>query len=169
MKFIKYLKFALTIIILCGLQVSLADLVEINGISPNIVISFVISTGIICGVGYGISVGLICGIIIDALSSGTTVVSAIIYMIIGALGAYLVKGYMRKNAGVIALFTFIASFLFEEIVHFLHFTIWSSSGVLEGILYPSVPTAIYSAIISVPIFFLTNALFGEKKQGGLHR
>lgn len=162
LKLVNVLKFALTIIILCSLEVSLSRYIEIFGIAPNIVLAFVVSAAIICGPITGGIIGLVCGIFTDALSSGLTVLNSITYMYIGALCGIAVINYLRKNAAVGMLFTFLSLIIYEEIAHFLHFTIWNASGLFSGFIYPILPAAVYSAVVSVPIFFLTKALFSKQ-------
>ena len=168
LKLAKALKYAVTIIILCSLQVSVTRYISVFGVSPNIVLAFVISVSVVCGPVEGGVIGLICGIIIDALCSGMTVLNSIAYMYSGAFCGYFATSYLRKNISAAFIFTFVASILCEEAAHFLHFAIWNSSGLFSGFLYPILPAAAYSAIISIPVYYLTDRLFRQNHREGLH-
>lgn len=169
MKPARIIKFALTIIVLCSVQVSAARYIKIFGTEPNIVLAFVISVSVVCGPVSGGAVGLACGIITDSLSSGMTVLNSLAYMYSGALCGYFAANYLRKNISAAFFFTLTASLICEEAAHFLHFAIWDSSGFFAGLLFPIIPTAIYSAFSSIPVYALTNALFGNKCKEAMYK
>ena len=64
--FFKVLKYAISIILICSMQISLCDYISIGNIKPNLVIPFFIAITIINGPVTGGIIGLICGIFIDS-------------------------------------------------------------------------------------------------------
>lgn len=166
MKLVKIIKYAVTIIILSSLQVSLCQIIEIGGIYPDMLLPFVISVSVISGPVTGATVGLFSGIFMDSLCNGTSILYTVTYMYTGVICGIVNMNYLRKNAGVTVMFTLIFSVVCEEFLHFIHFTIWGASGLFSGLLYPIFPKALYSTVLSVPIFYFTKKLFGEKKNNG---
>ena len=166
MRLVKIVKYAVTIIILSSLQVSLCQIIEIGGVHPDILLPFVISVCVISGPVTGGITGLFCGIFMDCLCSGTSILYTVTYMYTAVICGIVNMNYLRKNAGVAVMFTFIFSILCEEFLHFVHFTIWGVSGFFSGFLYPILPKAVYTTIIAVPIFYFTKKLFGGKKNNG---
>ena len=159
MNFIKVLKYAVTIIILCTFQVTLCNFLSIGNIKPNIVIPFVISVSIINGPVTGGIIGLICGIFMDCLSSGTNIINSLTYMYLAVISGVLNINYLRKNLGVVVLFTFLGTIIAEACVHFIHFAIWGSSNIFMVLFNPILLIALYTIIFTVPIYYLTLKLF----------
>lgn len=161
MKLVRVLKYAIAIILLCSLQVCFCDKIAIKGIVPSIVIPFVVSVSIVEGIFTGGVVGIVCGLFLDGLSSGTTILYSITYMFLGVVCGYISSTYLRKNVGTSMLFALIGTIICEECIHFLHYTIWGTSGIFDGVLYPILPTAIYSTAFTIPVFYLIRKLFGN--------
>jgi len=158
-KFFKVLKYAVTIILACSLQVSLCNFLAIGNVKPNLVIPFVVATSIINGPVTGGIIGLICGIFMDSLSSGTTIINSLTYMYIAVIGGILNINYLRKNLGVVALFTFLGTIICEASVHFVHFAIWGVSNFFISFINPILLIALYTLIFTVPIYYITLKLF----------
>lgn len=159
MNFIKVLKYAITIVLICSFQVSLCNFLAIEDIKPNIVIAFVVATSIINGPVTGGIIGLICGIFMDSLSSGTTIINSLTYMYIAVIGGILNLNYLRKNLGVVTLFTFLGTIICEASIHFVHFAIWGVSNFFIALLNPILLIALYTVIFTVPIYYITLKLF----------
>lgn len=166
MKFIKVLKYAITIILICSMQVSLCNFLAIGNIKPNLVIPFVVSISIINGPVTGGIIGLICGIFMDSLSSGTSIINSLTYMYVAVIGGILNLNYLRKNLGVVILFTFIGTIVCEAVVQFIHFAIWGVSNFFMALLNPILLIAIYTIIFTVPIYFIALKLFKPKDWEG---
>lgn len=159
MKFIKSLKYAITIILLCTAQVSLCEFLEIGNIKPNIVIPFVISIAIINGPVTGGIIGLVCGVFMDTLSSGTTIISSLTYMYLAVISGILNLNYLRNNLGVVVMFTFLSTIIAEACVHFVHFAMWGVSNFFFALVNPILLIALYTIIFTVPIYYLALKLF----------
>ena len=154
MKYLKILKYAVAIIIINTIQVSLCNYIAIGNVKPNLVIPFVISVSIINGPVTGGIVGLTCGLFMDALSSGTTIINSLTYMYMAVISGILNINYFRKNLGVVMLFTFIGIMICELCIHFIHFAIWGSSNMLISFIDPILFIALYSLIYTIPIYYM---------------
>ena len=152
MKFVKIVKYILTIIIFTTLQVTLCRGLSISGIIPNIIIPLVITTAITGGTITGAVLGWFCGVFIDALSSGITVIHSITYLYLAVISGNIITTYMRKNLGSVLLFTFLGTVLLEETIHLLHFAIWGVSGLFSALINPILPTALYSVVLGIPVY-----------------
>ena len=159
MRFIKILKHAITIVLICSLQVSLCNFLAIGNIKPNLVIPLVVSVSIINGPVTGGIIGLICGFFMDSLSSGLSIISSLTYMYIAVIGGILNINYLRKNLGVVMLFTFLGTIICEASVHFIHFALWGVSNFFMALLNPILPIALYSLVFTIPIYHLAFKLF----------
>ena len=159
MGFFKVLKHAISIVLVCALQVSLCNFLAIGNIKPNLVIPLVVSVSIINGPVTGGIVGLICGLFMDSLSSGLTIISSLTYMYIAVIGGILNINYLRKNLGVVMLFTFLGIIICEASVHFVHFTIWGVSNFFMSLINPVLFIALYSLVFTIPIYYASLKLF----------
>ena len=159
MGFFKILKHAITIVLICSLQVSLCNFLAIGNIKPNLVIPLVVSVSIINGPVTGGIVGLICGLFMDSFSSGLTIISSLTYMYIAVIGGVLNINYLRKNLGVVMLFTFLGVIICEGSVHFVHFAIWGVSNFFISLINPILFIALYSLLFTIPIYYASLKLF----------
>lgn len=159
MKYLKILKYAITIIVLCSLQVSLCNYLAFGYVKPNLVLAFVVSIAIINGPVTGGIIGLVCGLFMDSLSSGTSVVFSLTYMYIAVISGALNLNYLRNNLGVAVLFTFLGAFVSEAIIHFIHFAMWGSSNFLFSLFNPILLIALYTVVFSIPIYYFSLKLF----------
>ncbi len=160
--FVKILKYAVTIVLLCTFQVSLCEFISIGSIKPNIVIPFVISISVINGPVTGGIIGLVCGIIMDSLSSGMVIISSITYMYIAVISGILNINYLRNNVGVVLMFTFLGTVIAEACVHFVHFAIWGVSNFFYALFNPILLISVYTVIITAPIYYMSLKLFVKK-------
>lgn len=164
MKYLKVLKYAIAIILINSLQVSLCDYLAIGNIRPNLVIPFVISVSVISGPVTGGIVGLACGVFMDALSSGTTIINSLTYMYMAVICGILNINYLRKNVGVSIMFTFLGIFICEASVHFIHFAIWGVSNFFFALINPILLIALYSLVYTAPVYYITLKLFKPKNK-----
>ena len=153
MKLGRIVKFVLTIIIFTSLQVTLCRSMAIYGIIPNIILPLIVAVSVIDGPLTGTVIGLIFGLFSDSLSSGISVIYSLTYMYLAIIFGKITTNYLRKNLGTSMLFTFLGTVILEEIIHFLHFTIWGSSGAFSAIFNPILPTAVYSTFIGIPMYY----------------
>ncbi len=165
MKYLKILKYAIAIVLITSLQVSLCDYLAIFNIKPNIVIPFVISVCVINGPVTGGIIGLVCGVFMDALSSGTTIINSLTYMYMAVVCGILNINYLRKNLGVSIMFSFLSIIICEACVHLVHFAIWGVSNFFIALINPILFIALYSIIYTIPIYYLTLKLFKPNKKG----
>ncbi len=159
MNVVKLVKYAVAIVVLCTIQVSLCDFLSIECIKPNLVMSFIISVSVISGPVTGGIVGLICGIFIDSMSSGTTIINSLTYMYLAVISGVLNINYLRNNLGVVIMFTFLSTIISEACVHFIHFAIWGTSNFFSALFNPILLLAIYTIVFTTPIYYLTLKLF----------
>ena len=164
MKYLKIIKYILAVIIISSLQVSLCNYLAIANIKPNLVIPFVISVSILNGPVTGGIIGLSCGIFIDALSSGTLIINSLTYMYLAVISGILNINYLRKNFGVVVMFTFMGVIVCEACVHFIHFALWGSSNFFISLINPILLISLYSIVYTIPIYYITKKLFNSKKR-----
>lgn len=164
MKYFKILKYAIAVIVITSLQVSLSNYLAIGNIIPNLVIPFVISVAVISGPITGGIIGLSCGVFMDALCSGTVIINSLTYMYIAVISGILNINYLRKNLGVVVLFSFIGIIVSEACIHFVHFAIWGASNFFIALINPILLISLYSIVYTLPIYYITKKLFTSKNR-----
>ena len=162
--FLKILKYAITIVVLCSFQVSLCNYLSIGNIKPNIVFSFVIAISLINGPITGGIIGLICGFFMDSLSSGTYIINSLTYMYLAVIFGIFNINYLRNNIGVSIIFTFIGTLIIEITIHFIHFSIWGVSNFVYALINPILLIAVYTTIFSIPLYYITSKMFDYTKR-----
>ena len=155
MKLAKFVKYTLTIIIFASLQVTLCRKIAIWGLIPNINMPLIVAISVIDGPFTGAITGLILGIFSDSLSSGISVIHSLTYLYFAIIFGNITNNYLRKNLGTAMMFTFLGTIILDEIIHFLHFSIWGVSGFFSAIINPILPTAVYSTFIGIPVYYYT--------------
>jgi len=149
----KTLLIILLLIVFVSLQISLAPIISIKDITPQLIFIFVFFVSFTLGQTYGIWVGFFSGFLCDIFDSTHFGLNMGLLLIAGfVIGAMKPKFY-RDNLLVDILFFAVALFLYEIIYLIL---LWQFSfGIFVlNILRYSMPSVLYSTIISLFVFTL---------------
>ena len=148
------------------MQVSLCPYISIFEITPNLLIPFVVVSALIDGPVTGAVVGAAAGLFADALCGGTGVLFTITYMYIAVISGFIHLNYLRKNVMIAVAFTFLGTWFTLMASFLLHFTIWGRGSFLTALWRIMLPTSFYSAVLTVPIYYLFHMLRFKKNREG---
>ena len=99
--------------ILYYLQVNFFSAITIFGISPNLIVMFILFIGLFANQTSGIVCGVIFGLIIDLASGSPVGITAFMLCIIGYLGSYFDKNFSKENKITIILMVAGATIIYE--------------------------------------------------------
>lgn len=159
----KQLKLIIFIFVLTLIQTLLSVYVNIWGIVPNIMLSFVIGYAI-CQreLPYAVEASLICGVIMSTISGREFFLIMLMLLYSGVL-AYMSGEAKRKIPKSVrtVVFTAVFTLIGESVIYLLSNLTFSYAAVL-GIIIPSV---VFNTVLSVPVYFVTDRFFnGGKKR-----
>lgn len=152
------------------LQSTLLQKIAIGSISPNLLVIFVVSVGLMRGSKTAMFAGFFTGLLDDLCFGGVVGLNAFLYMAIGCLCGFSCKIYYDNNIKVpVILVTindlvynmgiFVFTFLLRGRIHFLFY--------LQRIIIPELIYTILLTVITYKIFYFINYRFMEqdRKEG----
>lgn len=139
------------------LQTTLFQYLEIQGIFPNTALIIVVSYALLRGSKEGCIVGVCTGLLFDIFFGTSTGYYLLLFLGISYLTGKSQKNFYRENYLLPILFCTITAGAYE-LIHFVTELILRKDGnVLFFILKVFLPTIVYTAIVTVPIY---RVLFG---------
>lgn len=117
--------FLVVFIFIYFLQVGIFAHLPIAGVVPNLFIILILYIGLFANTINAIVFGIIIGLILDLLYGNTIGISAVMFCIIGYLGAYFDKNFSKENKATILLMAIGATFIYE-------FGFYSLNGLILG-------------------------------------
>lgn len=157
----------LTAVICFFLQTTLLQKIAIGSISPNLLVIFVVSVGLMRGSYSAMFAGFFMGLLYDLCFSSTIGFNAFLYMAIGYLSGFSCKIYYDNNIKVPLILValndfiynmgiFVFTFLLRGRIHFLFF--------LKRIIIPELIYTIFLTVIAYKIFYFINYRFMEQNR-----
>ena len=151
---LKILFYSFFIFMFLLLQTTLLDYAAIYGITPNILIVFIIVTALIRGNVEGGTVGFFAGLALDMMFGSILGFYALMGFYLGIAAGSINRRLFRENLLVVLFFTFVYSVVYETVVYIINNIM---SGQME-LLYPLtrviLPEAVYNCAVSVLIYAL---------------
>ena len=102
------------------LQANVFNIFTISGIKPNLFIIYILFIGLFANQVLGISFGVAIGLIIDLLYGEKIGISAVMFCVIGYLGAYFDKNFSKENKLTIIFMVVGATAIYEFGTYFLN-------------------------------------------------
>lgn len=112
-KFVIVICLILVFFLIYVLQIGPLNSFTIAGIKANLFIVFILFIGLFAGQLFGISFGVVFGLFLDFLYGKTIGPAAIMFCIIGYLGAYFDKNFSKENKLTIIFMVAGATLLYE--------------------------------------------------------
>jgi len=148
---------------------TLGSHIGILDISPSFLLVTVIAMAMAGELAEAGIYGLAAGVLWDILWGRTFGFHALLYMYV-ALGARAFLELVYKNTPVItAGITFVASLLCELVLCFFSFTIWGRGNFLYNLFRIIIPTAAYTAIVQMLLYYPITRLSRPKEERGTRR
>ena len=149
---LKYSLLAVLLFLLYVLQTT-PRLFVIMGVKPVLVIPFAIAIamhdGEFIGGVFGIAAGLLCDIGSHSVFGFNGIVCGVACIGIGLLIIYL----MRCNVGGCILFVFMLMLIRGAVGYFFAYGIWNYDGAWRVFMRQTLPTTVYTAIISPLVYY----------------
>lgn len=105
--------FFITFLIIYILQVNVFANCKIFGVMPNLFVVLILYIGLFANTTYAIASGLIMGLILDLLYGKSIGITAIMFCIIGYLGAYFDKNFSKESKFKIVFMVIGATIIYE--------------------------------------------------------
>lgn len=105
--------FFITFLIIYVLQANLFINCKIAGVMPNLFIILILYIGLFANTAYAIGFGIIMGVILDLLYGKAIGITAIMFCIIGYLGAYFDKNFSKESKLKIVVMVIGATIIYE--------------------------------------------------------
>lgn len=151
--------FALALALL--IQLTVLDHIKIFGAKPALMLTLVIFFGLFLGRGMGLEIGLAAGFASDLFTLDLLGINALIFaltgFLAGMLGAQLSRESKRTQGLTVLILTALAMILHFIIVSML--SRWSYLDLDEYIIGSAIPTSVYTAAVSIPVFFKLSSVY----------
>lgn len=137
------------------LQLTVLDYIKIAGVKPDILLIVVIFFGLFLGKGPGLESGFAAGLAKDLFALDFFGINAFVFALTGLLAGSLGERFSRESRKTqVLLVTLLTAF--SMTLHFIIVSIFSKWVYLnfgEYLAGSIMPTCIYTALASIPIFF----------------
>ncbi len=126
---------------------------KIGNAAPMLLIPAVVTISFYYGEWRGFLCGLITGIFADASASQMLTFNTFLLMFIGLASGLLITYYLNKNIYTISVLS-LCSCVFYYIIKWIGlYLIWGSPESSDYLLFHALPSAVYSAIFIIPLYF----------------
>ena len=105
--------FLVVFILIYFLQVGVFSNLPIAGVMPNLFIILILYIGLFANSINAITFGIIIGLFLDLLYGNAIGISAVMFCVIGYLGAYFDKNFSKENKVTILLMSIGATIIYE--------------------------------------------------------
>lgn len=102
------------------LQINVFSSFTIAGISPNLIVMYVLFIGLFANQFFGISLGVLFGLILDFVYGKVIGTTAVMLCIVGYLGSYFDKNFSKENKLTIIMMVAGATIIYEFGLYFLN-------------------------------------------------
>ena len=148
------------------LQTTLLHYAAIVGVIPNILIVFVIITGLLRGNIEGGTVGFFAGLATDMLFGGILGFYALLGLYLGIAAGSVSRRLFRENLLVAVFFTFVYSGLYESLIYVINNIMSGNMHYLYALTAVILPESIYNSVIALlmfPLLIRAEGWFGGKE------
>jgi rod shape-determining protein MreD len=158
---VKFLKFLIVVLPCVFLQASFFDLLTIAGIRPDAVLSVVVFHALAEGPRFAVFTGFLSGLLLDLYEPHRLGTNALGYAGVAWLLGYARGRVYREQALMTALLVVLGGLILEAMRALLLIR-GDANAFGYLILRFGLPSALYSGILSLPLFFILNRFIGEK-------
>lgn len=159
---VPYIEIIIAFIIYLFHYTSLID-ITILGISPIILLPLTVAVAMFYNELTGLLFGLCCGFAIDAVAASTSVFNTLAFMFIGFIAGLLAKHIFNRNLPASIALTMLSEIAYFGAKWLIFAIIPDVQGKVYHLLWNLTPSAVYTLIFIIPIYFLEKMLHKEKK------
>ena len=142
----------LTIVICFLLQCTVMDLISIGSVTPNLMLVFCVSMGLMRGRKSGLWAGFFSGLFVDLFFGSVFGFYALIYMYIGYLSGYAHRIYYDDDVKVPMFLTAVADLLYNLSVYGLQFLLRGRLGLGPYLYRIIIPEMFYTVFITLIVY-----------------
>lgn len=134
------------------IQVNIFGTYTIAGVKPNLFVIYVLFIGLFANQVLGISLGVVFGLILDFLYGKVIGPSAVMFCIIGYLGAYFDKNFSKENRLTIIFIVAGSTLIYELGVYFLNSIILSYEREMLYFIKIVLIEILYNVLLSIILY-----------------
>ena len=149
------------------LQTTIFRIIDLGGITPNLLMIMTASIAFIKGDRAGLLSGFFCGLLVDIFFGTYLGFFALIYMYIGFIVGKLHIIFFSQNVAIPIVVITISDIIFGFICYVLMFLFRTKFNIGYYMMTVILPEAVYTAIIAIfyyPIILKVNNAIDEKEQ-----
>ena len=139
------------------LQTTLLPYLSIGGVLPNTALIIVVSYALLRGSISGAMVGFFSGMLMDIFFGTSIGFYALLFLLAGLAIGRSQKEFYRENYLLPVIICSLTAMVYESIVFITGFVFQGETNILYFLLRLLIPAAVYTAVVTVPIYRL---LFG---------
>lgn len=151
---IKVLFYFFFILLFLLLQTTLIGYTAIYGVTPNILIVFVIVTALVRGNVEGGAAGFFAGFALDMMFGSVLGFYALLGLYLGIATGSINRRLFRENLLVVVFFTFVYSIVYESVVYILNTIMSGNMELLYPLTRVILPEAVYNCLVAVLMYAL---------------
>ncbi len=142
----------ITLVILTLLQISVFPFITFIPSTPNLLLGFTLSLGLMRGFKSGLSVGVICGFILDLFTPGAMGAYALIYGLIGFASGACNRLFYQDELKFPLFVVFTGDILYGIIMYFVFFMMRSDFGFGNYFLTIILPEAVCTLVCMIALY-----------------
>ncbi|MBN1526729.1 MAG: rod shape-determining protein MreD [Candidatus Omnitrophica bacterium] len=154
-----------TILAALFFQLALGRYIAIAGAQPDLVLVFVIFFSVFLGGGRGLETGVVAGFMKDIFSVDVFGTNALVLGVTGLAAGYLSAKFFRESKRTHFFLTFFFALFSMALTWSLARTLSGpqTTGLAEYLAVSAVPSSLYTAAVSVPVFLKCIDLYGLRR------
>lgn len=159
----KYIKYAIIFLIVLVIDLNVIDLISIKGITPDIVLIYLIFISLREPQTTSTIIGFTAGLVQDLFSLSMLGLSSLTKSV-----SCFITSFFQRSKGIYSLLQltiifFIVTIIHDRIYQFIYL-LGSDQKLFKSFLYHSVPKAIYTTIIALIMNFIFGRVLWETKE-----
>ena len=141
------------------LQATLVPLIAVQGVRPDLLLLAVVSSGLLLGKEHGVGIGFFAGLLQDLASGNVFGVNVLSKMASGYIAGLLERKVFKENI-LLPILAIVLATLFNGTITILLMLIFGHKLDLPSAAMSVAETALYNAILAVPMHRLVYSLAG---------
>ena len=149
------------------LQTTIFRVIDLGGVTPNLLLIFTTSTAFIKGDKPGLLVGFFSGLLVDVFFGTYIGFYAMIYMYLGFIVGKLHEVFFTQNIAIPIIFISISDFIFGFICYVLMVLFRTRFNIGYYMTAVIIPELVYTALVSIfyyPLILGINNSIDEREQ-----
>ena len=153
--------YAIAVVLSFLLQTSVFEFLKLADTTPNVMLALVVCIALMRGQKEGLVVGFFCGLLIDIFYGTMLGQYALLYVMIGYVNGYFHRLYFENDI-ILPLAVLVGnSLIYDILIYVLFFLLRGRLGFVYFLRSIIIPEAIYTAIISLVVYWILYRILGK--------